>query len=98
MTKATKAPQLDVQTQKALDRFTHKMALRLAANSYKSGWRTCSDEYLNHRFSGEARELTAALLDDDGSVNSRAKIAGEAADVANFAMFIAEKYRRALKT
>jgi len=67
-----------------------RMETRLKENDHKGGWLTCSFEYLLERLREEVDELDTALngydLDDDPVI--------EAADVANFAMMIADKYVR----
>lgn len=61
--------------------FAQKMEERLAANDDKGGWGTESDEYLIKRIKEETEELEVAI---------NSQIADEAADVANFAMMIAD--------
>jgi NTP pyrophosphatase (non-canonical NTP hydrolase) len=68
------------------------MNQKLDANSAKGGWDECTTEYLCARLAEEVGELIAVAIRDRGLPPSarRAAIAGEAADVANFAMMIAD--------
>ena len=69
-----------------------RMEERLKENDHKGGWLTCSFEYLVRRLREEVDELDTALNWD----SSDDPIA-EAADVANFAMMIADKAIRKTK-
>ena len=66
--------------------FAERMQEQLAANDHKGGWRHDSDHWLFRRLVEEQEELHRTImpswyLDED--------VIKEAADVANFAMFIA---------
>jgi NTP pyrophosphatase (non-canonical NTP hydrolase) len=58
------------------------MEQKLRENSHKAHWRDCSREWLMSRLLDEVEELRAAVTSED--------VAREAADVANFAMMIAD--------
>ena len=60
------------------------MEERLKENDHKGGWLTCSFEYLIRRLREEVNELDTALYEEGDPIM-------EAADVANFAMMIADK-------
>lgn len=64
--------------------FSLEMERKLKANDHKGGWRDCSMDYLFRRLREEMDELALAEGDD---------IIDEAADVANFAMMIADRLR-----
>jgi hypothetical protein len=66
--------------------FAHQMIGQLIANDDKGGWDDESLVYLLDRLSEEVQELKHALIeaDKDGIIQ-------EAADVANFAMMIADR-------
>lgn len=68
--------------------FAVAMQERLDANAHKGGWHRCSLGYLRKRLADEMGELKRAM--DAGE--SRERIRHEAADVANFALMIAETY------
>ena len=68
--------------------FAQAMENALRENDWKGHWRHCSGTYLFNRLRGEVNELSRA------STSARLK---EAADVANFAMMIADKARRKLE-
>jgi len=61
--------------------FARRMELKLRENDHKDHWTGCDFEYLFRRLMEESTELHAAFLDDQ---------IDEAADVANFAMMIAD--------
>ena len=68
--------------------FAERMDEKLEANSHKNGWQDCSDKWLLNRLRQETKELTKAV--ESGKID---RISSEAADVANFAMFIADNAR-----
>ena len=73
----------------SLKLFTKEMHKELIANEFKGGW---SDECLSDLYASlgnEVSELQVALIDDD-----EAEIISECADIANFAMMIAENARK----
>jgi len=65
------------------------MEVRLRANDHKGHWRGRDDAYLMRRLREEAEELFAAV--EQGAAVE--EIEREAADVANFAMMIADNAR-----
>ncbi|MCK9361709.1 hypothetical protein M0Q28_05835 [Patescibacteria group bacterium] len=70
--------------------FAVVMQQKIDANSHKSGWEYCTIKWLLNRLVQEKGELKRAIekkLHPD-------EIDREAADVANFAMMIADNYRR----
>jgi len=73
--------------------FARLMEERLKANDAKGGWKKCTLSYLANRLHQEFEdELLPALLDIDGLLpSSWLTVAKEAADVANFAMMIADR-------
>jgi len=64
--------------------FALLMEDRLQANDHKGGWADCADEYLLRRLQEEVNELHVAMRDRPLDVGE------EAADVANFAMMLAD--------
>lgn len=68
-----------------VQRFAELMELRLRANDHKPGWKQDILPALFRRLQQEAAELDGAI--DFGTAD---EIAREAADVANFAMMIAD--------
>ncbi|MBA7492538.1 hypothetical protein ES702_03088 [subsurface metagenome] len=68
--------------------FRELMLKRLRANKYKGGWKDASLYYLQGRLLDEVVEVvhTARYAKD----HNIADLAGECADVANFAMMIAD--------
>ena len=70
--------------------FSQKMERELRENDHKGGWQGCSDWFLFQRLLEEAGELAAVL---SGAREGNA--ISEAADIANFAMMIADNIRRA---
>jgi hypothetical protein len=72
--------------------FARQMETRLKANDHKGGWENDPVDYLLARIEQEATEVFHAT----GSPGSLEKVIEEAADVANFAMMIADNMRRFL--
>ena len=74
----------------ALDRFVNVMRAKLAKpeNIAKPHWRQCDLQFLVQRLEDEVQEMKEAI--DEGSKKS---IRLECADVANFAMMIADWHR-----
>lgn len=66
--------------------FSGVMEERLRANDHKGGWSHCSQRFLLARIFEEVFELEAAI--ENGAIP--ADIESEAADVANFAMMLAD--------
>lgn len=88
---------------KEVKMFAEIMEQQLAANDHKGHWGGCRPEWLLARLTEEAGELAQALLQRDdairlmntaqrGTLNPKhaERIAKEAADVANFALMIAD--------
>jgi hypothetical protein len=70
------------------------METKLSENRHKgdeSGWRSCSVESLLKRLDDEVRELKTKARSRSGQIHSK-EVWREAADVANFAMMIADVY------
>lgn len=70
--------------------FAKTMELKLCENDDKGGWEGCTLAYLTRRLQGEFGEVRRALK----SNKSADEVERECADVANFAMMIADNYRR----
>lgn len=70
--------------------FAKLMEQELAANDHKGGWQHDSVAALFRRMAEEMSELADALAKQ----TDVATVQSEAADVANFAMMIADNYRR----
>jgi NTP pyrophosphatase (non-canonical NTP hydrolase) len=66
-----------------LARFAIEMERQLRANDHKTGWTDCEQRWLLNRLKQETAELERALT-------SGKNIVKETADVANFAMMIAD--------
>ena len=71
----------------ALNRFHTTMFVKLSEKQYKGGWEDLSPSELLSMLKVEVKELEEAL---DKENTNRRDIAREAADVANFAMMIAD--------
>ena len=74
-----------VETAETLTWFTNQMAKKLAINSHKGGWKNMSHGDLLRRLGQETAELRRAIKKGKAT-----NITAEAADVANFAMMIAD--------
>jgi hypothetical protein len=69
--------------------FAEQMEITLRVHDHKGGWADCDNEYLMGRLREESQELRACLEVGDSS----GRIIRESADVANFAMMIADNTR-----
>ena len=74
-----------------VDWFAAAMLKKLNANRPKGGWDATPNGALFARLKEETAELSAAV----SAGKSVAEVLGEAADVANFALFIADNYAAA---
>lgn len=72
--------------------FSKEMEQVLFDNIDKGGWQDCPFSYLIQRLEEEVKELRESLMDRDPE-----DVVHEAADVANFAMMIADNVRMAHK-
>lgn len=78
---------LDTYLRPEVKAFALAMETVLRSNDYKGGWKDSGQEYLRSRLNEERIELTEmVLLRPDDKVS----ILVEAADVANFAMMVAD--------
>lgn len=82
---------LPTMEEAAVVEFSKHMLVKLRLNSHKGGWENETLARMLKRLNDEVVELTEAL--DEGD---RVHIIEEAADVANFAMFIADIAQRRL--
>lgn len=70
--------------------FAKQMEAKLRANDHKRHWSECHPDYLIHRLYQEAGELWRAIEQKKPAH----EVIQEAADVANFAMMIADVAER----
>lgn len=80
--------------QQAVDRFALDMLTKLRANSHKAHWRVVTPEWLLGRLREEVEELSDAIDDEFDGICSAETVIRECADVANFALMIADNARR----
>ena len=80
------------ETRREVTEFAREMESRLRANEHKGGWQDCASNELLVMLLKEVAELAEALYWRASSNEVRR----EAADVANFAMMIADPARKAL--
>jgi NTP pyrophosphatase (non-canonical NTP hydrolase) len=78
-----------------IDDFSLDMKEKLRKNVHKLDWRECTFDYLVERLHDETRELLNELAEAKRRIgwtphDLRVRIIEEAADVANFAMMIAD--------
>jgi hypothetical protein len=77
-----------------VDDFALHMKHKMLANAHKGGWRGEQLSYVFTRLLQEVSELSEAIVqcqtpDEDGATEENViRVAGEAADVANFAMMV----------
>ena len=70
-------------------RFACNMQQELDNNDHKSGWEGLSPQWIIHRIKQETNELERAIKNK----RLRKKIISECADIANFAMMLADNTR-----
>lgn len=70
--------------------FAEQMEMKLKANDYKRNWRKCSDEDLLRGLRDEVDELLTAIKRKEPDT----AVIMECADVANYAMMLADKRAR----
>jgi NTP pyrophosphatase (non-canonical NTP hydrolase) len=75
--------------QKCVKEFALEMEKKLKANEHKPGWSDCEMTHLFRRLEEELRELIRAIA----TLEDCNKVISEAADVANFAMMVADRYK-----
>ena len=75
-----------MRLRKEVRAFARAMESALRENDWKGHWRYCTGTYLFNRLRGEVNELSRATTPEDRLE--------EAADVANFAMMIADNAKR----
>lgn len=81
-----------IELRPAVAWFAEQMELTLRKHDgNKSGWDDCSYDYLLDRLAEELEELDMVVLEPPNAPISR--VIQEAADVANFAMMIADNAR-----
>jgi NTP pyrophosphatase (non-canonical NTP hydrolase) len=71
--------------------FAGRMQEKLNANSHKCGWKNEGLQYLSMRLTQERKELTEAFKSGD-----KERVIKECADLANFAMMIADNFNNEL--
>jgi len=97
--KLVKTGEIETKTsdQIAVNRFASEMLEKLKENSHKEHWSTLDDWYLLESLERELAELGAALsirLSSDKDLVFDRAVISECADVANFAMMIADNVSR----
>lgn len=68
--------------------FSRLMEAKLQQNDHRGGWRQCEDSYLMGRLQSCVLDLAVAIRKANGTL-----ILLQAADVANFAMMVADNRR-----
>ena len=70
---------------KQVEAFAKEMESRLIENDHKTGWHDCSYDFLINNLNRNLRKLPALI-----HLNETEKIRKTAADIANYAMMIAD--------
>lgn len=83
---AKNLPIFGVTCRTSVDWFARNMELKLRENDHKGGWGKCEHSWLLDRLKQEVAELEKAL----DQVDNQENVIREAADVANFALMIAD--------
>ncbi|MGG4449621.1 hypothetical protein [Brevibacillus porteri] len=83
----------DIHPREQVRWFAGQMEAKLQENDHKGGWEKCQFPFLYRRLIEEVQELRVAYEDQSKSLEEMIR---ESADVANFAMMIADKARGAL--
>ena len=74
--------------------FAEQMEIKLLENDSKGGWEGCNLYWLVSRINEETKELTRAIDTHRDLGDNRKEIIRESADIANFAMMIADLARK----
>lgn len=92
-----------MEPRKEVSLFAMEMERKLQENDHKGGWANCDPKYLIERLKEEVDELSRAMFPkcscrgcadcNHMNIPSVNKVVGEAADIANFAMMIADIFR-----
>ena len=83
-----------IKPRESVQWFAEQMEAKLGENDNKGGWDECQIDWLIHRLYQEAEELWREVRSNDKNYQN---IISESADVANFAMMIADKARKEAK-
>jgi NTP pyrophosphatase (non-canonical NTP hydrolase) len=83
-----------IKPRESVQWFAEVMENKLRENDHKGGWDECHIDWLIHRLYQEAEELWREVRSNDKNYQN---IISESADVANFAMMIADKARKEAK-
>lgn len=75
----------EIEYERKVEKFSGAMFSKLLANRHKGDWSRCDFGYLLDRLRGESLELERSIGN-----KTPEEILSEAADVANFAMMIAD--------
>jgi len=70
--------------------FAGEMEKKLRENDHKGGWNSCDVDWLVSRMTEELQELDDVVQQYRQGFASREEVRRECADVANFAMMIAD--------
>ena len=73
--------------------FARKMEAKLRENDHKNHWSGCGFDYLFNRLREETVELDKTYISDGDKADFN-EVQKEAADIANFAMMIADNARK----
>ncbi|WP_134705152.1 hypothetical protein [Ammoniphilus sp. YIM 78166] len=76
-----------------LEWFAEEMEKKLQENDHKAHWSEADGDYLISRMEQEMDELMKAMIDVQFGNGDPIQVIKEAADVANFAMMIADNMR-----
>lgn len=87
----------DVMCRNSVRWFSERMEAKLAKNDHKGGWKNCELQYLSMRLTQERKELYGALENRAkgsffGTSHDDNEIIDECADMANFALMIADRF------
>lgn len=83
-----------IKPRESVQWFAEVMENKLRENDHKGGWDECNIDWLIHRLYQEAEELWREVRSNDKNYQN---IISESADVADFAMMIADKARKEAK-
>ncbi|PEP86132.1 hypothetical protein [Bacillus pseudomycoides] len=77
--------------------FAEQMESKLQENDHKGGWKQCGKYWLFERMQEEMTELLQELSLFSNDAENEDRVIKECADIANFAMMIADKVREQSK-
>ena len=93
------SPTITLSARQSVQWFANEMEKKLRKNDWKGGWSECSFDWLWDLLNEEIDELSTALDEviDEQNIVTNEDLISECADIANFAMMIADNARKKIE-